>query len=131
MELTLKTRRILPRSDFQVAMVSLSFFACKSRETAFRFPNLMIFPWISASVLPPRASSMNQAEPTTAGLTHAVNWLIAPHTELLRSFNNFPFNPRLRAVQTSAQASPSSTQSSSLVIDSCIYSISTRSTQTA
>jgi hypothetical protein len=67
---------------------------------------------------------MKQTEPTTVGFTHVVNWLIASHTESLRSFNNFPFNPRLSAVQTSAQARPSSTQSSSLVIDSCIRYIS-------
>jgi hypothetical protein len=44
-----------------------------------------------------------------AAVTHAVSWLIASHTELLRSLNRFLFNPRSSAVQTSAQASPSST----------------------
>jgi len=44
-----------------------------------------------------------------AGVTHVVSCLIASHTELLRSFNLFPSSPRSRAVQTSAQASPSST----------------------
>jgi hypothetical protein len=52
-----------------------------------------------------------------------------PTTELLRSLDNFPFNPQLRAVRVLAQISPSSTQSASLVIDSCIYSISLRSTE--
>jgi hypothetical protein len=56
MELTLKTRRILLRSDFQVAITSLSFFACKSRETTFRLPFLTIPLWISANLLRPRAS---------------------------------------------------------------------------
>ena len=43
------------------------------------------------------------------GATHVVNCLIASHAELLKLFNLFPFRPRSRAVQTSAQASPSST----------------------
>jgi hypothetical protein len=51
MELTLKTRRILMRSDFQVAIASLSFFACKSRETIFRLPFLTTPLWISANLL--------------------------------------------------------------------------------
>ena len=50
-ELTLKTRRILSRSDLQVAIVSLSFFVWISRETMFRLPRLTIFFWISATVL--------------------------------------------------------------------------------
>ena len=41
--------------------------------------------------------------------THVVNWVIASHTEMVRSFNSLPFNPRLRAVQTLAQTSPSAT----------------------
>jgi hypothetical protein len=45
----------------------------------------------------------------TAGLTHVVNWLIASHTDRLRSSNLFPFVPRSRAVQISAQFSPIST----------------------
>jgi hypothetical protein len=73
---------------------------------------------------------MKQTEPTTVGFTHVVNWLTASHTESLRSFNNFPFNPRLSAVQTSAQARPSSTQSSSLVIESCMLPISLHPTNT-
>jgi len=56
----------------------------------------------------PKASSMG-AQSVLAGITHVVSFLIASHTELLRSFNLFPFSPRSRVVQTSAQASPSST----------------------
>ena len=71
---------------------------------------------------------MDCSEPYTVGLTHVARCLIASFTESLRSFNSFPFNPRLRAVQTSAQANPRSTQSASLVIDSCTLSISLQST---
>ena len=38
-----------------------------------------------------------------AAAAHAVSWLVASYTESLSSFNRSPFNPRLRAVQTSAQ----------------------------
>ena len=47
--------------------------------------------------------------------THVVSRLIASRTELLRSSNLFPFSPWSRAVQTSAQTSPSSTQSARLI----------------
>jgi len=50
-----------------------------------------------------------------ADATHVVSRLIAPRTELLRSLNLFSFSPWSRAVQTSAQASPSSTQSARLI----------------
>jgi len=50
-----------------------------------------------------------------ADVAHFVSRLIASRTELSRSFNLFPFSPWSRAVQTSAQASPSSTQSSRLI----------------
>jgi hypothetical protein len=126
-ELTLKTRRILLRSDFQPMIVSLSFFAWRSRETTFCLPFLMISLWISANVLRPRASLARFSGLTAADLTYDVSCLIASHTGSLRSFNIFPSNPRLRAVQTSVQASPSSTQSSSFVIDSCMLPISLRS----
>ena len=129
-ERTLKTRRILLRSDFHPAIISLSLFAWKSREAAFCLPFLMIFLCISAKVLQSRASSMEGSELTSAGLTHVVSCLIASLTGSLRSFNNLPFNPRLRAVQTSAHASPSSTQSASFIIDSCARSISLRSVNT-
>jgi hypothetical protein len=130
MERTLKTRRILLRSNFQPAIVSLSLFAWKRRETAFCLPFLMSFLWISVNVLQSRPSSVASSEPTSAGLTHAVSCLIASLTGSLRSFNNLPFNPRLRAVQTSAHASPSSIQSASFIIDSCARSISMQSINT-
>jgi len=69
---TLKTWRILLRSNFQAAIVSLSFFACTSRETAFRPLRLMTFLWIPATVLRSRASSVNnpngvsQVRPTSS-----------------------------------------------------------------
>ena len=44
----------------------------------------------------------------TAGLAHVVNWLIAWPTDRLRSSALFPFVPRSRAPQTSAQFSPRS-----------------------
>ena len=44
-----------------------------------------------------------------AGPTHVVNWLIASHTDWLRSSSLLPFMPRSRALQMSAQNSPSST----------------------
>ena len=61
-ERTLKTWRILLRSSLQVAIVSLSFFAWKSREAAFRLPRLTMFFWISATVLPLRAWSERTAQ---------------------------------------------------------------------
>ena len=48
---TLKIWRVWLRSDFQAAIVSLSFFACKSRETLFRLLCLITLLWISATVL--------------------------------------------------------------------------------
>ena len=128
-ERTLKTRRILLRSDFQPAIISLSLFAWKSRETAFCLPFLMSFLWIPANMLQSRASSVGGSEPASASSTHVVSCLMASFTGSLRSFNNFPFNPRLRAVQTSAHASPSSKQSASFVVDSCTLSISVKSNQ--
>ena len=50
-ERTLNTRSILSRSNFQAVIVSLSFFALRSRETAFRSLCLITFLWISATVL--------------------------------------------------------------------------------
>ena len=50
-----------------------------------------------------------------ADITHVASWLIASRTELLRSSNLFPFSSWSRAVQMSAQASPSSTQSARLI----------------
>ena len=49
---------------------------------------------------------------------HVVNRSIAPRTDWLSSSSCFPFNPRSRAWQTSAQDKPSSTQSCLLIIDS-------------
>ena len=43
------------------------------------------------------------------GLTHVVNFSIAPSIGLLSSFICIPSNPRSRAWHTSAQESPSST----------------------
>ena len=54
-EHTLKMTRILLSSDFQAAMVSLSFLAWKSREAALRPLCLMTLFCISATVLGPRA----------------------------------------------------------------------------
>jgi len=51
MEHTLKTLRILFRSNFQEAIVSLSFFAWKRRDTVFRLLCLMAILWILATVL--------------------------------------------------------------------------------
>ena len=48
---TLKTSRILLRSILQVTIISLMFFACNSREIAFRPDWSSIFCWISATVL--------------------------------------------------------------------------------
>ena len=48
---TLKTWRILTRSDLQAAILSLSFFAWRCRKIIFRLPCLIIFPWISATAL--------------------------------------------------------------------------------
>ena len=51
-ERTSKTWRILLRSNLQVAIVSLSFFAWNARETAFRLPRRStMFFWISAKAL--------------------------------------------------------------------------------
>ena len=117
-------------SDFHPAIVSLSLFAWKRREIAFCFPFLMSFLWISAKVLRLRPSSVASSELTSVGLTHVVSCVIASLTGSLRSFNILPFKPRLRAVQTSAHASPSSIQSASFNIDSCTRSISLRSANT-
>ena len=57
-ERTLKTWRILPSSNFQPAIVSLSFFARRSRETTFRLLCLLTFLWISPTVLRSRESSV-------------------------------------------------------------------------
>lgn len=76
-----------------------------------------------------RVPSTKCSELTTTGLTHVVSCLTTSHTELLSSLDNFAFSPRLRAVRVLARISPSSTQSASSVIDSCIYSISLRSTE--
>jgi len=54
-ERTLKTWRILLRSDFQATIFSLSSLARKSRETALRPLCLMTFFCISATVLRMRA----------------------------------------------------------------------------
>jgi len=51
-------------------------------------------------------------------LAHVVNWFIASLTDWLRSFSFFPFIPRSRALQISAQTNPSSTYSCSLTIES-------------
>jgi hypothetical protein len=54
------------------------------------------------------------------GLTHVISWFIASHTDWLRSPSFFPFIPRSRALQMSAQLSPSSTYSCSFAIESWI-----------
>lgn len=51
MECTLKTRRILFRSNLQLAIASSSSFLWRRREIAFRFSRLATFLWISATVL--------------------------------------------------------------------------------
>ena len=48
---TPKTWRILSRSNLQVVIVSLSFFAWNRRETPLRSPHLANFHWISTTVL--------------------------------------------------------------------------------
>ena len=54
-KLTLKTWRILFRSNFQVAIVCLSSFACASRDSGLRPPFSAMFSWIPATVLRSRA----------------------------------------------------------------------------
>lgn len=53
--------------------------------------------------------------------THVVSWLIVLRTMSLRSFNLFPPSPLSRAVQTSAQASQSSTYSTWSIIASWVH----------
>jgi hypothetical protein len=79
----------------------LVFFAWKGREAAFCLPFLMIPLWIPANVLRSTVSSVERSELITIDFTHIVSCSIAWFTESLRSFDSFPFNPRLRAVQTS------------------------------
>jgi len=50
-ERTVKTWRILLRSNFQAAITSLSFFAFESRDSRFRLHFSMIFSRIPATVL--------------------------------------------------------------------------------
>jgi len=57
-ERTLNTRRILLRSDLQPAIVSLSLVAWKNRESTFRLLCLMVFLWISATILESVSSTM-------------------------------------------------------------------------
>ena len=123
-------RRILLRSNFQLAIVSLSFFARRSRETGFRLPLLVIFTSISVSMLRPGVSSVEWSELITVGLTHVVSCLTASLTESLMLSDCFPFNSRPRAIQTSAQTFPSSTQSALLIDESCTIYISLRSFNT-
>ena len=46
-ERTSTMRRILPRSNFQAAIASLSSFAWKGRENILLFPRLPMCLWIS------------------------------------------------------------------------------------
>ena len=48
-------------------------------------------------------------KPCTVASTHTVNWLIALHTDCLRSSSCFPFIPRSSAVQIWTRFNPSST----------------------
>ena len=57
----------------------------------------------------------------TAGITYIVNRSIFSDTDLVTSSPLLLSIPRSRAIQTSAQASPSSTQSNLLIIESCIH----------
>ena len=50
-ERTSTTRRILPRSDFQAAIASLSSFVWKGREITLLLPRLTISLWISTMEL--------------------------------------------------------------------------------
>ena len=105
-ERTLKARGILLRSALQVAIVSLSFFGWKIRDTALRLPCLTTFRWISATVLGSRQEHVNWTSKAFAtGVTHGVSCSFASNTELLRSLNP-PLQPLSRAIQTSAQSSP-------------------------
>ena len=98
------------RSNLQAAIRSLSFFACRCREITFRLPCFVILPRISSIAL---RSGRKRNERATlmrlADATHLPSCLIASHTESLRSSSLFSPSPRLRATQTSAHASPSST----------------------
>jgi len=106
---TLKILRILTRSNFQAAILSLSFFACRCREITFRFRRSMIFVSISATALGSDRNIFNEIlKVCVAKVTHVFSCLIAWRTDLLRSFNLFPSSPRPRTAQTSAQVSPSS-----------------------
>src|SRR5882757_11367447 len=66
-KLTLKTRRAPPRSDFHAVITSLSFFEWITRETIPRLPFLMMFCWISITVLPSHRKIIvsRHFEPTT------------------------------------------------------------------
>jgi len=44
-------KSILLRSDLQAAIISLSLLAWTSRENEFRLPCLIVFLWISATIL--------------------------------------------------------------------------------
>ena len=80
-EHTLKTWRILLRSDLQVAIVSLSFFAFASRDSRFRplFP--MIFSWIPATVLLFRARSILCASQPPVELTSSAPQSLRTRTD--------------------------------------------------
>ena len=108
-EHTVKTQRILSRSDFQWAIRSLSLFTWTSWEGIFHLPFSETFSWISAIVLRLRESVRKSSEMCVTSLTHVVNCVIASRTGGLRSRVLFLFIPRQRALHTSAQASPRST----------------------
>ena len=113
---TLKTLRTLTRSRVQVATLSLSPFVRQNREDTFHLPSLTFF-WIPITILRLyRFVSELVRVGIGCAVAHLVNSSIAVSTERLSSSDRLPFNPRLRAMHTSAQESPSNTQSSSLAI---------------
>ena len=59
---TLKSRRILSRSNFQLEIASSSYFALKRRENGLLLPHLTIRFWIPATVLELEDQSVNHPE---------------------------------------------------------------------
>lgn len=99
---TLKTRRISSRSDLQTAIVSLSFFAWKRRENAFRLPHPTSFFWMSATVL--RSGVLQRAVRDRRSWFNSRQQLIyrAIHglTELVRSLSTRPLVKRSADIGT-------------------------------
>ena len=72
-ERTLKTLRILLRSDFHPPIASLSLFAWRNRETAYRPLCFVIFHCISLTVLQSRAWWVERLSMCIGASAHVVN----------------------------------------------------------